>query len=379
MYATGTGAVVTPETALNVGVVNGCIRILSDGLARTPLLALKRLPNGAVEKAEDHYLWARFMKSANPRLTGYRFKRLMHSWILRFGNAYAVMDISPNGTVTGLYPKHPSKVRLLSNGYMIEEQAFRFDQVLHLRGMETDEAGLGKSVVTMAAESIGAAMAEQQYGAALFRNGARMGGFIKVPNQMKVDEKKALIAYLERRHMGPQNVGRWEVLDANMEIEQTTMPAQDAQFLQSRQFTAQEIAGQWFGVYMSQLGSLGDSKYSDIEFLNRQFVDHTMDPHFCNWEAEINNSMLSASQARDLSVRFDRTKLTQPGYKDLVAALGTLVQNGGLTQNELREEIGRNPHPDGDNLMANGTLTPVRILAQKTVQDVQTKGGQPNA
>lgn len=376
--STSAGVNVNPDSAMNVAVVNACIRILSDGLARTPLLTLRKLPGGGSEHAEEHYLWARLMKSANPRMTSYRFKRIMHAWMLRFGNAFATLEISSNGIVTALTPHHPRKVRKLESGFMIGDQAYSADRVLHIRGMELDDDGMGKSVVTMAAESIGVAIAEQQYGGATFANGAQMGGFIKVPTTMKKDDKASFLAYLERRHRGAANSGRWEVLDGDMEIERTTMPAQDAQFLQTCKFTVEEIAGRWFGVPPSMVGALGDAKYSDIEYLNREFAEYSLDPHFCNWEAEINTSLLSPQQSREYMTRFDRSKLTRGAYKDQVAALGVLRQNGFVTGNEGRTELGMNPHADGDDLLANGTMTPVKVLAQKTAADLApVKGAQP--
>ena len=48
---TASGVDVTPESALSMLTVFGCIRVLSEGLAQLPLILYRRLPNGGKERA----------------------------------------------------------------------------------------------------------------------------------------------------------------------------------------------------------------------------------------------------------------------------------------------------------------------------------------
>lgn len=382
---TWSGAVISPDSAMTISAVFACVRIISCGVAMLDLLTYRR--DGERDLlATDHYLWRLLKDRANPRMSSFRFKRLMTSWVLLHGNAYAVMDVSNNGRVMSLEPVHPRRVRMVEGGYMVKsidgtgsELPVPWEYMLHLRGAETDERGQGLSVIAQARQSLGATLATEEYASRLFSNGAQFKGFFKIPQAMGEDAKKRMTEYVQRLHQGVDKAHGFGVLDAGTDWIPTSMNAEDAQFLETRKFQVGEIA-RWFGVPPHAIGDLDRSTNNNIEHQGIEMRIYTLGPHLELWENEINNSLLSETESRQYFVRFDRDELMKGDQKAEAAAASIYRQNGIMTTNEIRRRMGLNPHPDGDTLLANGTLRPVGELSNPALAAPAPKGaGEPNA
>lgn len=365
---TAAGVTVGPDSALSFSAVFAAIRLLSTGVAMLDSPIYRSIGENQREEIPGHYLYPLLNRQANPDMTAFRFKSIMTQWMLQWGNAYAPFVVSPNGRITSISPVHPTRVRRLDGGYAVLTDTWvpvPKDSMFHLRGLVCDSEGNGLSVVSQARQTIGGALATEQYGSKMFSNGARLSGFVEVPMQMKVDDKAKMINYLEKEYTGAMNAGRIAVFDGGSKFHQTSMSAQDAEFLASRKFSINEIA-RWFGVPPHMIGDLDRATFSNIEHQGLEFTTYSLGPHLENWEAEVNASLLSVSEGRTVYMEFCRDELTRGDMKSRAEAASIFVQNGIMTPNEVREEFELNPHADGDTLLANGTLTPVKILNTKT-------------
>lgn len=367
---TASGIQVGPDTGLQFSAVFAAIRLISTGVAMLDSPIYRLISENEREEIPNHYLYPLLNRQANGDMTAFRFKSIMTQWMLQWGNSYAPFVISPNGRVTSIAPVHPTRVRHLDGGYAVLTDANNWvpvpkDNMLHLRGLVCDANGDGLSVVSQARHTIGAALATEEYGSRMFSNGARMSGFVEVPLQMKADDKARMIKYLEKEYTGSVNAGRVAVFDGGSKFHQTSMSAEDAEFLLSRKFSVNEIA-RWFGVPPHMIGDLDRATFSNIEHQGLEFTTYSLGPHLENWEAEINGTMLSMTEGKTVFMEFCRDELTRGDMQSRAAAASIFIQNGIMTPNEVREEFELNPHADGNTLLANGTLTPVKILNKKT-------------
>jgi HK97 family phage portal protein len=299
--------------------------------------------------------------------------------VLLYGNAYSIMTISRNGLVTRLDPIHPDRVRPVDGGYMVRvaqggEIPIPDELMLHIRGIETDERGIGLSIVGQARQAIGMAMATERFGARYFGNGSVAGGFIEIAENLSDIARKNMLKVLEARHAGAANAHRIGILDGGSKFIQTTIPPDDAQFLQTRKFNVNEIA-RWFGVPPHMIGELERSTNNNIEHQGLEFVTHCLGPHLENFEAECNSALLSETESKTVFVQFRREKLIQGDMASRATVAATLRSNGIIDGNEARGPFGYNPHPDGDTLLANGTFTPVSVLNQKTAGSAAVPAG----
>src|SRR5882672_8860509 len=87
-YPTASGAIVSPQTALNVPAVFACCQVLAQDVARTPIkLRQQTAPNTFVD-AVDHPLYEILHDLSNPEMTAYQVKHALMWQLLTFGRAY---------------------------------------------------------------------------------------------------------------------------------------------------------------------------------------------------------------------------------------------------------------------------------------------------
>ena len=111
--------------------------------------------------------------------------------------------------------------------------------VLHIPGLGFDGL-VGYSPIAMAKNSIGMAIACEEYGARFFSNGAAPGGVLEHPGTVKEPQK--IRDSWNQSFMGTQNSHRIAVLEEGMKYTPIGISPNEAQFLETRKFQINEIA-----------------------------------------------------------------------------------------------------------------------------------------
>jgi HK97 family phage portal protein len=236
------------------------------------------------------------------------------------------------------------------------------DLMLHLRGVEVDESGVGVSVVSLARQSMGLALAQEEYGARVFSNGANMSGIVKVPSAMNAETKKKTLEYFQSF----SNISKAHgigVMDDTMDFVRTSMSPSDVAFLDSRKLQVDEIC-RWFGVPPHMVAQLDRSTNNNIEHQGIEFVTHCLGPHLEDTEQEIQLQLLSETEGQRHFVRFNREELTMADSRTMADSDARDVQSAIKTPNEARKRRGLNPLPDGSKLMIQGAMVPVSMAGQ---------------
>lgn len=379
-----TGKLVTEASAMQVDAVWACVRIIAGAVSRTPLCVYRYSADGTKTSAKDHYLYRLLSNrgNANPFMTAFRFQRLMQSWVLLWGNAYAEMEINGRGQITALWPWRPDRTRVLvnDNGSLEYEytmqtgESFRLPGafVFHLRGLELD-GFMGMSPIRAARQGIGLAMAAEEYGARFFGNNGRPGMVLEHPGHLGDSALKNLRDSWEQVHKGLQGAHRVGILEEGMKLHEVGIPPEDAQFLQTRKYQGVGIA-RLYGVPPHMIGELDRATFSNIEHQRLEFVQGCLDDWFSNWEAEISHSMLSAREAATLQVEFDRSRLTIGDFKSRAEGHAIYRQNGVLNANEIRAELGLNPVEGGEEYIVQLNMQPQETLGEEPGEGPETKG-----
>jgi HK97 family phage portal protein len=353
---TYTGRQVTESSALTVSTVWACVRIIAGTVAKTPTRVFRATATGK-ELAPDHYLYRLFCGSANPHLSSFRFFRLMQAWLLLWGNAYAEIEMNGRGQIIALWPMRPDRMRIVQTetgdvvyfyepaGKGLSARVIDSHHMFHLRGLETDGV-VGLSVIGQARQSVSLAMAAEEYGARFFANNGRPGMVLEHPGSLSDKAKNNLLESWNAIHQGLQGAHRVGVLEEGMKLNEVGIQPEDAQFLQTRQFQVADVC-RWFGVQAHKAGDLSRSTNNNIEQQAIEFVQDTMEDHFCNWEAESGHTLLSEREAKSVTVSFDRSKLLRGDFASRATGLATLRQNGFINSDEGRADFDWNPIPDG--------------------------------
>ncbi len=294
------------------------------------------------------------------------------------GNAYNQIITNARGEVTELMPLHPDRVRLelLPSGEFRYRFTDRFGcenilsrgQVWHLRGLSSDGL-MGLSPIDLARESLGMALAAQDYGARFFANDAKpTGGWIEFPGSFKDNEAKKVFRESYQQAQSGANRGKVLVLENGMKFHEVGVTNKDAQFLELRKFQITDIA-RLFRVPPHMIADLDRATFSNIEQQSLEFVMHTMTPWAERWEASIESELLLESD--ELEVEFDFANLMRGDAASRAAYYQSGIQNGWLTRNEAR--IAENLNP------LEGLDKPLRPLNMVEEGDAVTQIAAPGA
>lgn len=373
------GRSVSETSALTTSVVWRCVSIISGATAKTPTRIYRRTWNGK-QLAPDHYLHKLFCGSANPRMSSFRFFRLMQAWQLLWGNAYAEIEISGRGQILALWPMRPDRMRIMTaeDGSLLyiyqpmaqgmQPRVIDEAHMFHLRGLELDGA-VGLSVIAHARQAIGLAMAAEEYGARFFGNNGRPGMVLEHPGQLSDKATANLLKSWNQLHQGLQGAHRVGVLEEGMKVHEVGIPPEDAQFLQTRQHQVVDVC-RWYGVPPHKAAALERATNNNIEQQALEFVQDCMEDHFANWEAETIHTLLSQREAMTVFAEFDRAKLLKGDFKSRAEGLSILRQNGFINGDEGREDLGMNPIR-----AAQETDTPgMKYIVQLNMQELDQVG-----
>ena len=352
---TGSGATVTPNSAMRVATVYACVRIISGAVATLPLHIKRRVDERTREDASDTPIWTVLRKKPNRWQTPSQFRRMLQAHLLLRGNAYA-MIVRSRGLVQELIPLHPDRVEVrqtddLALEYIYTRQdgrriRLRQDEVFHLVGLTLDGVH-GVSAISYARETIGLSLAMEDHGATTFRNGARVSGVLKHPNKLGPEAVAHLKAGLEEFRSGGEQEGKNLILEEGMDYARIAMTAEDAQWIESRKFSRTDIA-MFFGVPPHMIGDTEKSTSwgTGIEQQSIGFVAYTLEDHLTMWEEAINRDLIGAEEP--LYARFNRAALVKGDIKARWEAYVKGLQWGVYSPNEIRALEDQNPRDGGD-------------------------------
>lgn len=352
--ASASGVNVTPETAMRCATVFACVRVLAESVGQLPLIVYRRQKGGGKTRASGHPLYPLLHDAPNEYQTSLEFREMMMGHLALRGNAYAIVTRSTAGEVLGLYPMHPDSVEVnqlsdWSLAYTVRRASgggtdtYPQREVLHLKGMTADGI-MGLSPIAYAREAIGLAIATEQHGSRLFRNGARPGGVLKHPGKLSEEASKRLVASWQEAHTG-ENAFKAALLEEGMDWTQLGMTSEDSQFLETRKFQRSEIAG-LFRVPAHKINDLDRATFTNIEHQGLEFVTDTLLPWLRRWEQAIQRLFTPVDRPWCYA-EFLVDGLLRGDMASRYAAYATGIQNGILSPDEVRDRENMNPRTDG--------------------------------
>lgn len=344
---TDSGIDVTAKTAFNLATFYAAVRVVSEDVAKLPLILYRRDPADprSKDRAVDHPLFRLLHDRPNDWQSSFDFRQMMQTNALVRGNAYAI-PIRVRGQIAELIPLDPTRVSVEQDPdftvrYRITQRerddlVLRPDQILHLKGPSLD--GLtGMSIVETARNGIGLGLATEKYGSRFFRRGAKPGLILTHPASLSDTALENLKGSLDTDYSG-DNAFRSLVLEEGMTPTFAAMSNEDSQFLETRKFQVTEIA-RWFRVPPHKIGDLDRATFSNIEMQSIEYVTDTLMPWAVRWEQAINHTLL----AGDLFVEHLFAGLLRGTTKERFESYAIAVQNGWMSRNEVRAAENQNP------------------------------------
>lgn len=355
-WGRGAGMLVNEATALNSAAVWSCVRIISETVATLGWHVIDNGRDGSRKRIIGTPVDWMLNSQANAEMTAFTWRETALCHVLLTGNHFSEIQRDGGGRPIGLWPLAPGSVKIERNAggelfYIINagtqgEATLEARNVLHIHGLGWDGT-TGFSVLTVARRSIGAALAQDEFGANFYRNGAHFGAALKHPGKLSENAKDYLKASLKDAFSGAENAFKTLVLEEGMDIAKLTMSMVDAQFLESRKFQVSEIC-RWFRVPPHKVADLDRATFSNIEHQSIEFVQDTILPWCRRLEQEVDLKLIGDRRQGAISTRLNIDTLLRGDIVSRFNAYEKGRLGGWLSANDVRRLENLNPIPNGD-------------------------------
>jgi HK97 family phage portal protein len=337
------GVFLTESQALGIATVYTCISIISDAIATLPFQAYKRTKDNSKVIIDPTPPII-----ANPWPEGSVMDyvtQICVSLLLR-GNFYGVVGSrDARGFPTSIVPIHPDAVnawRDVNTGarvYRVNGKIVDTSEILHIPYMLVPGSFIGMNPVEYARLSWGGAMSASTYASRFFTNSANPSGILTTDQDLSPEQAKEMANQWMAVHQGVNRSNMPAVMTGGVSWHQIALNHDDMQFLQTREFSRDEIAS-WFRVPAHLLNQQDrtSSWGTGIEQMEMGFRINTLQPIASRIEAYHTKMLPGAQLARfDFDERLRADALTRwQSY--------TLAANAGvLNANEIRDKEGM-PH-----------------------------------
>lgn len=360
-----------------------CSSAIAADIAKLPVHLYQRRQDDGREVADRHPAYRLLRVRPNPEMTPFSFREKLQDWALNWGNGCAEIERNNAGDSIALWPLKPWRLRLRrddATGRLYYEYTNpngitkRLDpsDVFHLRG-PTEDGIVGFNVITLAQISLGVAMAGDRFAASFYANRAQPSAILEHPGKFK-DKTVAdrLRSSFEKLYAGFKNAGRVAVLEEGMTLKTLTMPLADAQFLEQRQFSVQEVC-RWFRFPPHKAADLTRATFSNIEHQSLEYVTDCLMPWMVRWEEEAAAKLLRPEEQGRLYFEHNTDALLRGDTKTRFESYQRALDSGALNLDEVRAKENMNPLPNGQ-----GKVYRVPVNMQTVEQLIKGKA-QPAA
>lgn len=369
------------QAALQVATVWACVRLLAELVGSLPVSIYRRTAEGRIE-LRDHPLHSLIHDSPNPLQTKVQWLEQQMLNILLDGNCY---DYAPKaGTRTlALYPLAANQVsvKLDTNGVVtfryepgggVPAQTFTQRDIIHTRLFGNGLRGL--SPMGYARQTILNAQQLQQNSSDFASKGNKPSGILMVDHVLKPGQREAVRTNFKEIE---ENNARLFVLEAGMKYQQLTITPEEAQMMEQRRFSIQDICR----IYRVPSYMVNDSEKATtwgtgLEQMNLSFLTYTLRPYLTRFEQEWNLRLLTDQErAAGIYFEFNLDALLRADSKGRADFYSTMVQNGLMTRNEVRrkENLPASIEGNSDSLTVQVNLTTLDKLGASAPQP---NGGQ---
>lgn len=377
------GVLVSPENSLRLSAVWRCISILSGVISSLPCSPFREDDKGNKVLAKDHPTYKLFKRRPNPLYTKtvYWERAIIHLFLR--GNHYSEIVYEKNGVDIKQFnlipPTQVKDIRLINDklwySLINREDLIPMDRMIHVPHLGEDPIS-GKSTITYAREDLGMEMARRDAGGKFWADGGDPKGML-VPLQKlsTTQEAQSKKSFSDKKRDGGTIISPfgWEYINVGMS------PA-DQEFIMSGNFSIAAIC-RWFGVPLHKLSELDRATLNNIEHQAIEFLQDTISPVIEKVENEYETKCYTLDSEQDMELEFDMRSYQRADIQARSEFYRTMVQNGGMTPNEVRRSESMPILEGGDRLFIQQNMMPLDkvdqvLLKQQQKPIPQTKGAK---
>ncbi len=356
MRGAGGSRVSTDEVLSNSAVAVRCVALRSELLASVGLHLFGRDDKGGRSRAIEHPLYAVLHDSFNDNQTAFEAREFLIRCLDLHGNAYFKIDRNGRGQCVALIPLLPGSVvvqrlgsgrlRYKVSNFQGGSATYLQDEILHVRGPSRDGL-IGQSVIHLARGTLGLNLAQIQTANGVMGNSLRTSGILSFSERISDVSREKLRATVTNDFTGPGNAGKILILDNGGKFDPTSMTPEDAQFLESRKLSNEDVA-RIFNVPPTAVGILDKGTYSNVEQEAASLIQNCLGPLAARIEAAMARCLLTPDAKRTLYIEHDLNTLLRGDVKSRFEAYRVGREIGAYSANDVRRRENESPIPGGD-------------------------------
>jgi HK97 family phage portal protein len=372
---TSAGINVDSDVALSLTGVYSAVNILANAVASLPVHAYRKT-NDYRQLLDQQPTWIdKVSGMVNPECDQFEFFHRIMTSLLLHGNAYIVItNRDRQGYPSELYNVHPDDVTIQRNNGAVlytvinqgkdEKPLKRYTSknptgsIVHIKAFADGDDLKGISPIQNCKEAIGFGKAVELFGSRFFENGTTLSGVIEIDQTPTEEQLRQFMETWDKHHRGVEKSHRPGILTGGAKWRNTSLPPDQAQFIDSRRFSIEEIA-RIFNVPLFLLNehTKQTSWGSGLEEQNKAFIQYSVTPWLTRIEITLNQLL-----PRGQFVKFDLNGYLRGNAKDRVEVYNKLRMLGVLTANDIRafEDMS----PIDDPAIGDSYLIPLNMKIQ---------------
>lgn len=209
---------------------------------------------------------------------------------------------------------------------------------------DTYDGLYGKGMLALAKSTIATDAGAQRYAKKFYQNGARMSGIVSVDTDLGQEGRDKIKTSFQR--YASEDEFKVAVLDRGMTYTPIGLNQRDAQFIESRAFSVEEVS-RFTGIPQYMLQS-GKQAYESNEQQQLDFVVSTLQPYVTQWEEEFQYKLLTEQQLKaGFYLRMNVAARLRGDNESRSRFYEKMIASGVYCPDDCRALEEKNPLPDG--------------------------------
>ena len=330
---------VSIETAEQNMAVYRAIKLVSHDLGRLPCTSEGGdMPQDLIDNI------------TNDKETWFDFTRKHMRYLMLYGNSFALISRNGFGEVVGLISCMPGELSQIQidqdpGNFMYRHSSFGDidpKDILHWR-MTGTRPFWGTSPIIEASRALNLAQTQEDAGEAMYKTPGMGKVAIESPEAIGPDMVAKLQDAFKSKHGGKDGHLTPIITQGGMKVTQVGQSLSDSEWITARRFSIGEVS-RMYSVPPSFLYDLDKSTLENSAAQMKSYVSTCLSHWGAIFNSEFNLKMGS-------TLKWDSKNLLQGTLKETTESLRMAIDAGMMTPNECREQLGLEPHPDGDELM----------------------------
>lgn len=387
---TDAGMRVSELTAFQVTTFLSCVNIISSKISSLPRHVYERSfltsSGRPVNKiAYDHDYYDLLTLEPNPEMSSNTFLKTFLIHCLAWQNGYAEIQRDKDRYAVGLWPRNPARTRPMrimedttlppvpwrpysvhlpagSMAYLTTDYIDDYgnpnndsgkqgtarmipsEDILHVPGLSFD-GRIGQSIVWLARQTLGLALAMDKFGSKYFANFARPGGILITPTGLTEPQKEnARRSWMEAQ--GGENANRVAVLPNGFDWKQMTNNPSEAQTTEGKRELRKDICA-IFGVPVHMAGGEDRTK-ATAEQSAQELKEYCLDHWMSAIKQEVKRKLfphvgMGRTPRNVYFLDFDTHEMLRPTAESREKFYASGRQWSFLCANDIREMEKKNP------------------------------------